>query len=460
MFSRNLFFQEKSLLSISLRTPACLAACPDILVCPERSEGKRSNLITIRCALPSASNFRALCLSIVMLLPLLIAGCQALPQFWGAGILSAQAALDGSGNALIAAEQLQGYQQAEKAEASDLEWEYVNEGIQQDDLQTAVRQLIETNQVLIFAGATSNESTMRAAALANFFNVAMVIPSSVADNLLPSNNLWAFRLSAPGSAHAGYLFQTLLNKQVLHPFTGDSLAISKIAIIYEQNTFGESSAVVATRQAMQQELLIKVYGSFDPSNPDPNSLRVLINKIRLASVDLVYMISSNPGVASQLIQELHAQFTPGNLPVLVGQSGGFASLDFLNSPHATGVYVLRQKLDLVSCPVTNGSLTEAQAYAAIYLMNYAVQQAQKSQASPQTGFSLPQTISAVDRLNSLREAVRDELKNASLDVPCLGKVSFDNSGQNKQVTFELVTVRDGRLQILTAEAFLNELRNR
>jgi ABC-type branched-subunit amino acid transport system substrate-binding protein len=395
-----------------------------------------------------------------MLFPLLIAGCQAPPEFWGAGILSAQATGHGSGNVLIAAEQMQGYQQAEKAEASDLEWEYVNEGVQQDDLQTAVRQLVEADQVLIFAGATSNEATMRAAALANFFNVAMVIPSSVADNLLPSNNLWAFRLSAPGSAHASHLFQTLLNKQVLHPLVGDSLVIEKIAIIYEQNTFGESSAVAATKQAMQQELLIKVYGSFEPANPDPNSLRVLINKIRLASVDMVYMISSDSGVARQLIQELQAQFLPESLPVLIGQSGGFASLDFLNSPQSTGVYILRQQLDLANCPISDGSLTEAQAYAAIYLMNYAVQEAQPGHSTPQPGLSLPQAISAVDRLNSLREAVRDELKNASLDVPCLGKVSFDNAGQNKQVAFELITVRDGRLQTLSAEAFLSELRSR
>jgi ABC-type branched-subunit amino acid transport system substrate-binding protein len=400
------------------------------------------------------------CLPLIGLVLILMAGCQAPPQFWGAGILSAQAAADGSGNATIAAEQLQGYQQAEKAEASDLVWDYANEGLQQDDLQTAVRKLVETDQVLIFAGATSNEATMRAAALANFFNVAMLIPSSVADNLLPSNNLWAFRLSAPGSAHANYLFQSLLNKQVLRSVAGDSLAITKIAIIYEQNTFGESSAVAAAKQAMQQNLQIKVYGSFEPANPDPNSLRTLINKIRLATVDLVYLISSDPGVARQLIQELQAQFSPESLPVLVGQSGGFASLDFLNSPQAAGVYVLRQQLDLENCPVTNGSLTEAQAYAAIYLMNYAVQEAQPSNLAPQPGLSLPQTISPVDRLNSLREAVRDELKNASLDVPCLGKVSFDNTGQNKQVAFELVTVVNGRLQTLSAEAFIIELRNR
>jgi ABC-type branched-subunit amino acid transport system substrate-binding protein len=397
---------------------------------------------------------------IVLPLAMLLSACQVAAQFWGAGILTASDAEAGSGFARVAEEQIQGYQQAQKTEASALVWNYASEGSQQDDLQTAVRQMVESEEVLIFAGATSNDATMRAAALSNFFNVPMLIPSSVADNLLPSTNLWAFRLSAPGSAHAAYLFQNVLNKQALRPAVGEPLGVDRIAILYEQNTFGESAAVAAAKQAMQQELLIGVYAAFDPLNPDPNSLKSLVNQTRLESVDLVYLVSSDPGVAQRLVQEFQSQYSPESMPVLMAQSGGFASLSFLNSPQAGGVYILRQQINLENCPVTSGSLAEAQAYAAVYLMNYAVQESQPPSLPAKPALSLPQSLSEVDQLNSRREAVRDALKNASLDVPCLGAVAFDNTGQNKLVNFELAVVRDGRIQPLSSETFLDELRAR
>jgi hypothetical protein len=78
------------------------------------------------------------------------------------------------------------------------------ESAQSDEVQVAVRELVEDEKVLALVGATSNEATMRAASLVNFFNLPMIVPTAGGDNLLPSNNLWAFRLSAPGSDYASY----------------------------------------------------------------------------------------------------------------------------------------------------------------------------------------------------------------------------------------------------------------
>jgi hypothetical protein len=57
-----------------------------------------------------------------------------------------------------------------------------NESAQSDEVQVAVRELVEDDKVLALVGATSNEATMRAASLVNFFNLPMIIPTAGGDN--------------------------------------------------------------------------------------------------------------------------------------------------------------------------------------------------------------------------------------------------------------------------------------
>jgi len=389
---------------------------------------------------------------------LFLAACQAVTPFNAAGILVEETADVPNVGVTLVAEQTSGYQQAGTAADFDLVLKYATEGSQEDDVQVAMRTLAEKEKVLVVLGATSNEASMRAAALANFFNVPLVIPNSTADNLLPSNNLWSFRLSAPGEAHAAFLFGQIMNKQALRQSQGDdSMLALKIAILYEQNTFGESAAVATAKAAMQQELEIGLYANFDPQNPDAASLQELVTGVWQQQADLVYLISSQASVARQLVQAMHNQYSAEFMPVVVGQAGGFSSLEFLQSPEAAGVYVLQQRLDPKNCPVDLHSITEAQAYAALYLVNYAVTVTQAPVVEKPT-LKLPGGLTEKDRLTSQREAVRDVLKAANLDLPCLGPVAFDNMGQNKNVQFELITFRDGEFQPVSQETFLEVLR--
>lgn len=337
------------------------------------------------------------------------------------------------------------------------------EGNQQDDVQIAVRGMVEENENPIAAliGATTNEATMRAASLVNFFNVPMIVPTASGDNLLPSNNLWAFRLSAPGSAYAKYLFGTLLTKSEFGSdpeVTGESPKLN-IAILYEGNTFGESAAVATVRAAKELGVGVGVYASFPPETPNSARLNILLNRVEDEGVHLVYLISSDPGVAKTLVQLLHSGIPDYAMPVLVGQAGGFASLDFIDSPEAEGIYILRQQVHPENCPANIKSIYEAQTYAAVHLLDLAVQQVIENQPAQKWYAFINETINEqTDRVAAFREEVRDVLKQTDTIVPCVGKVAFENTGHVKNPSFELITVTNGEIKIGPIDDFINAVK--
>lgn len=371
-----------------------------------------------------------------------------------------------AGSSPIAQEQASGYETGLKAASLTFAPKNINETTPQGDIQRTIRDLVESPQAPLLAvlGATSNTATSHAASLVNFFNLPMLVPSASGDNLFPSNNLWAFRLSAPGAAYAQYLFGSVLTQQALGAgpaAANDPLALVpelKVAILYEQNTFGESAAVATATAAMGQSFKVGVYRNFRPDNPDPASLKDLVTQVNKKGVQLVYLIASDPAVARSLVQTFRSTFTAQTMPILVGQAGGFAALDFLSSPEAEGVYVMRQKIDRTSCPAGVKSMYDAQSYAAVYLLDQAVQQARTNLAGTGSSFSL--LGRAAPTPLQQREAIRDVLKQANLDLPCLGKVAFDNAGQNKLLRLELVNVKKGQSVASSPTEFLDLLKKR
>lgn len=402
----------------------------------------------------------------LLLLAAILSACRpeaaqviSIGSLWDAPAENGQ--IDWAAASLLAGEANRGFELA----SQDAAFESLRfaEGNRQDDVQAAVRQLAEGQKdtptarpVLALLGATSNEATARAAALANFFNLPMIVPSASGDNLLPSNNLWAFQLSAPNSAYARYLLGTVLTTQALGGGAEDESApIARIAILYEQNTYGENAAVAAAEAAMQQNLEITVYDRFPAENANPTLLRGLANAVIDADAHIVILISSDPAAARLLAQTFKNLLDPRAMPVLVGMAGGFTSQNFLSSPEAEGVTVLRQQMQAEGCPADIQSLYAAQNYAAVKLLAYAVEEAPNLAADREQ-----LSLASADGISAYREAVRDALKAASLNLPCLGQVAFDNAGQNKFARIELITVENGAARVLPAEELVAAVKQR
>jgi ABC-type branched-subunit amino acid transport system substrate-binding protein len=62
-------------------------------------------------------------------------------------------------------------------------------------------------------------------------------------------------------------------------------------------------------------------------------------------------------------------------------------------------------------------------------------------------------VNQSDETVTLREKIRDALKVTNMEIPCMGKVAFDNTGQNKLLTFEIIMMRNGTTSIVTAVEF-------
>jgi ABC-type branched-subunit amino acid transport system substrate-binding protein len=338
------------------------------------------------------------------------------------------------------------------------------EGNQKDDVQTAVRSMVEgqtegaDEAVAAILGATSNEATTRTVALANFFNVPMIVPGASGDNLLSDTNLWAFQLSASNSAYANHLLNTVLNKQIVYEGYEEGFEPEfRIAILYEQNTYGETAAVSMATAAMAQSYSIVLYDKFPAETPSPARLRALVNLALDKDAHMVVMISSNPAVA-QTLTETFSELAPAPVrPLLVGVASGFTSQQFMSSPLIESTYVLRQQMDAAACPAEIESLYAAQNYAAVKLLAAAVEEVGTSASLDEKKVA----ISTEDeKLVLYREALRDALKEIDLELPCLGRVAFDNGGQNKFLSLEIVTTESGTKRVFLPQEFVDLVRSK
>jgi hypothetical protein len=175
------------------------------------------------------------------------------------------------------------------------------------------------------------------------------------------------------------------------------------------------------------------------------------------------VISSQPHSAYTVVKALTDIIVlPQEQPVIVGQSEIFSSPEFLREFQSLNnkkieIYVLRQKVILTkSCPLIQlqnevqrdnltllfsmntpysaseiPSLTDAQSYAAMQLLRFAVNKAAENLGKK--FWDMP--------LQEKRLAVRDALATTTWDdIPCLGTVSFDNMGQNQNLQYEILKI--------------------
>ena len=148
-----------------------------------------------------------------------------------------------------------------------------------------------------------------------------------------------------------------------------------------------------------------------------------------------------------------------NAPVLIGQAGGFASQSFLDSPEAEDFYVIRQKLVRENCPANVKSLYQGQTYAAVYLLDQAIQQVKNNQTQPEW-YEIDLNPDETDTLPLIREEVRDIIKQTDHNIPCIGPVAFDNTGQIKDLVFELIIMENGVMQLDHLNTFVFDVLSR
>ena len=410
-----------------------------------------------------ASKWAALCMGVFLMLSLAGCGSQAtMPRttaILAAGVPSDTTITTSS----IGNEQLHGYAAALDLDGSEVSAIYLDERTADSDLQRQLRDLVEqpSQPLAALLGGTSNSASSHLAALVNFFSVPMVIPSSYGENLFPTGNLWAFRLSPPSSAYAKYLFGSVITKQAIDAIQtklSDQVNTAPeltIAILYEGDTFGEAAAVATAKAAMAQEVRVGLYQRFDPQIQDSATLRDLVIAVQDSNAHLIYLIVSDPAYAGNLVNMVSQVYDNGTHPLIVGQEGAFTTRQFQTSEEANSVTVLGQAIDKNSCPETIRSAYDAKSYAAVALLEIAYKNAESTLAK---GNPLTSILRIRDHtITEQREALRDAIKAATPILPCVGQVKFDTSGQNTAIVLSLMQAREDGYTQVDATEFLQQV---
>jgi branched-chain amino acid transport system substrate-binding protein len=334
-----------------------------------------------------------------------------------------------------------------------IELVYKNEGEETDteSAQVSVLQLADENVIAIIGG-TSNNPTMRAAAIASYFKVPFLIPSPTSDEITQRGNQWIFRLRATNDTDARTTFEMVRSELG----TG-----ANVVILYEQSPYGESSAVVAATAALAQDLNVNGYFSFTTQSSDLTSLAEQVVEL---GPEVVYIISSGQEQTVNVLGALRSQRFSTNM--MIGHGPGFTERSFLYDGNEeifdnlnNIILVANWSTDLPWAGMdrfiedfkiysqqagynnTLPVIRNVETYTALHLVADALDglklKVSDSKNEPElTG----------DKLKEFRESLTSELRNLNADQreTLFGPVSFDGTGQNRQSSI-LVQVMNGKI---------------
>jgi branched-chain amino acid transport system substrate-binding protein len=336
-----------------------------------------------------------------------------------------------------------------------IELSYKDEGKGTDieTAQVAVMDLADDGVVAVL-GATSSDATMRAAAIASYFEVPMIIPAEIGDEVTQRGNQWIFRLSAANVTYANVAFDMIKSELG---------TVANTAILFERTAFGESAAVTAATSAMERGLDVVSYESFSSAAADYSEI---MEHVEASQPAAFYIISSNSSQAQSLLNAIEDQNLDGS--ILVGQGSGFANRDFLY----TGNNNLKDDTEniMLALPWSKDMpwhgiekfCFEFEAYAgypavshnvetyvALHLLVEALEEVVQNN---EEGWM--DELEGEEFILGFREVLAQALKNirGSKNETVMGPVEFDATGQSSQGAI-LVQVIEGELYTVYPPAY-------
>ena len=308
-----------------------------------------------------------------------------------------------------------------------------------ESAQVSIRQLADEN-VLAIIGGTTNDPTMRAAAIASYFKVPFLIPSSTSDEITQRGNQWIFRLRSTNDTEARTAFEMV---------RGELGPQARVVLLYEQSAYGESTAVVAASAALAQDLSVDGYFSFMIQSSDLTALSEQVVEI---APEVVYIISSGQEQTVNLLGALQSQRFSTNM--FIGHGPGFTERSFLYDVNGN-IFNNLNNLFIV----TNWSTDLPYVAVDEYVENFKTysEMSGYTNTTPvmrniETYSTLRLVVNALDKfvltvpdnqkeqeltgdqLKQYREQLTSAMRNLDPDqrVTMMGPAVFDGTGQNRQ----------------------------
>lgn len=306
-----------------------------------------------------------------------------------------------------------------------LELVIIDDGRDVTKAQVAVKDMALEYELPLIIGASTSTTTIAASGAAEAYKIPFIVPTASSNFVTERGLEWVFRINASSSDYADASLD----------FVQDKLGASaKIAIIFEQTTFGESAAVSLTSDALIRGFEIVFYEGYDRGTFTDYS--GLMRRLKLTEPDVIYFALNQVNKATKFMEM--ADILDVNPSVFIGIAGSYVNPSFLNAgEYALYVLSTAQWSTNVSWGKSNEfvqlylavygeepGMRAAQAHAALFVAKDALERAVKVEGK---------TVWNWIDIKDARKVLRDELAKTNLsgdNQTVLGDIRFNQKGQN------------------------------
>ena len=284
---------------------------------------------------------------------------------------------------------------------------------------TEVEKLAEDPQISAILGCFSSSATFAAVSVADRYQIPMIVPTAVTDDITSQGYTWVFRTCAPASSYGRGMID----------FLTATINARRLAVVFENTQFGSSVAQATRRRAIDAGVEIVSFEAYDQGATD---FTPLLTRIKSTEPDAVLFVSYLADATLLMRQSKEMDFNP---KAFTAGGSGFSLPDFVKGAGPTAEYTI-SVTQWTPDSLWSGSREWYQKFKARF-------NTEPSYHCVQTYISLKVLVEAIERAGSLdREAVRRELRATNRDS-VFGPIKFDEVGQNDHPV-AITQVLDGK----------------
>ncbi len=271
---------------------------------------------------------------------------------------------------------------------------------------TAVDKLTEDPEIVGIIGAYKSSATFPASAVANRYQVPMLVPSAITDQITTQGYEWVFRVCASASGYG----------REMVAFLTKAAKVKTLAVVYENTQFGSSVARAALDQAPKGGIEIVAFEAYDPGGTD---FTPLLTRVKSSDPEAVLFVSYLADATLLMRQAKEIDLNP---KAFTAGGAGFSLPDFLKGAGETAEYTIS-----VTQWTPDAKWPGTQEWSEKFRARFSYE---PSYHSVQTYVALKVLAAAIERAGTTdRRALRDAIRATNMDS-IFGPIHFDETGQN------------------------------
>jgi branched-subunit amino acid ABC-type transport system permease component/ABC-type branched-subunit amino acid transport system substrate-binding protein len=261
-------------------------------------------------------------------------------------------------------------------------------------------------EIVALSGAFSSSATFPSTAVANRYQVPMLVPTAVTDEITRQGYKWVFRVCAPANSYGVAILEFLANEKMA----------TRLAVVFENTQFGTSVAEATRQHAAEHGIEIVAFEAYDQGATD---FTPMLTRVKSLGPDAVMMVSYLADATLLMRQSREIDFNPR---VFAAGGSGFSLPDFIKGAGDTAEYTI-SVTQWTPDAIWPGSREWAERYRARY-------KAEPGYHTVQAYVALKILCEAISRAGSAdRQAIRNELVRTHSNS-IFGPIAFDEAGQN------------------------------